>query len=69
MRLAEEGETLQDLIKLAPEAILIRWINFHLKKTGLEKKVNNLGSDLKDSIALTHVLNSLDKEKCSLAGL
>jgi len=32
MRLAEEGEQLSDLMKLAPEAILIRWINFHLKK-------------------------------------
>jgi len=53
MRLAEEGETLQDLMKLPPETILIRWLNFHLKKQGVEKKVNNLGSDLKDSIALT----------------
>jgi plastin-1 len=32
MRLAEEGETLQDLMKLPPEAILVRWLNFHLKK-------------------------------------
>jgi hypothetical protein len=69
MRLAEEGETLQDLMKLPPEAILIRWLNFHLKKNGCEKKVNNLGSDLKDSVALVQVLNSLDKEKCSLAPL
>ena len=53
MRLAEEGETLQDLMKLPPEAILIRWLNFHLKKTGSEKKVSNLGSDLKDSVALS----------------
>lgn len=69
MRLAEEGETLQDLMKLPPEAILMRWLNFHLKKQGIEKKVNNLGSDLKDSVALIQVLNSLDKDKCSLAGL
>lgn len=69
MRLAEEGEELHDLMKLAPEAILIRWINFHLKKQGVDKKVANLGGDLKDSIALLHVLNSLDKEKCTLAAL
>lgn len=53
MRLAEEGETLLDLMKFPPETILIRWLNFHLKKQGFDKKVNNLGSDLKDSIALT----------------
>ena len=64
MRLAEASEELHDLMKLAPEAILIRWINFHLRKVGVDKKVNNLGGDLKDSVALLHVLNSLDKEKC-----
>jgi plastin-1 len=70
MRLAEEGEQLQDLMKLAAEAILIRWINFHLRKQGVDKKVGNLGGDLKDSVALLHVLNSLDAAKCnSGAGL
>ena len=34
MRLAEEGETLQDLMKLPPETILIRWVNYHLAKNG-----------------------------------
>lgn len=69
MRLAQEGESLQDLLKLPPEAILIRWINFHLKKMGSDKKVANLGADLKDSVAIIQVLNSLDKEKCNLSGL
>ena len=64
MRLAEESEQLSDLLKLAPEAILIRWINFHLKKIGSDKKVSNLGSDLKDSVALILVLSSLDAAKC-----
>lgn len=64
MRLANEGESLQDLMKLAAEQILIRWINFHLKKQGASKTVNNLGSDLSDSVALLYVLNSLDKAKC-----
>lgn len=56
------------MLKLVPEAILIRWINFHLKKQGQTTKITNLGSDLKDSIALTYVLNSIDKD-CSLAGI
>jgi len=34
MRLAQEGETLTDLMKLPPESILIRWVNFHLMKAG-----------------------------------
>ena len=69
MRLAEEGEELVDLMKLPPEQILIRWINYHLKKQGQDRKVTNLGKDLSDSIALIHVLNSLDKSTCSLDGL
>lgn len=69
IRLALEGEELHDLVKLPPETILIRWVNFHLEKSGVERRINNLGGDLKDSIALTYVLNRLDPGKCSLAGL
>ena len=69
MRLAEEGEELSDLMKLGPETILIRWINFHLKAAGVDRRINNLGGDLKDSYALLHVLNRLEPEKCSLEAL
>jgi len=69
MRLAEEGEELTDLLKLPPETILIRWINYHLKKQGVERRVHNLGGDLKDSKALIYVLNRLDPAHCSLADL
>jgi plastin-1 len=69
MRLANEGEELNDLIKLPPETILIRWVNFHLAKAGQERTISNLGSDLKDSVALTYLLNRLDSSKCSLEGL
>jgi hypothetical protein len=57
MRLAVEGEELHDLTKLSPEAILIRWVNFHLRKAGQDRQIKNLGGDLKDSVALLHVLN------------
>jgi hypothetical protein len=49
MRLAEEGEELADLLKLSPETILIRWVNYHLKKAGQERRIKNLGKDLSDS--------------------
>jgi len=64
--LAKEGEEITDLLKVAPEEILIRWINFHLQAAGQEPSVKNLGKDLKDSKALFYVLNQLDKEKCPL---
>lgn len=66
MRLAKDGEELADLMKIPPEEILVRWINFHLKAAGQDRVVTNLGKDLKDSQALYYVLNQLDKAKCPL---
>lgn len=56
-RLLNEGEEIDHLSKLTPEEILIRWINFHLKAAGQERRVTNLGKDLADSSALFYVLN------------
>lgn len=69
MRLAQGDEQMTDLLKLTPDAILIRWMNYHLEKSGNSQRVTNLGKDLKDSTALFHVLNHLDKEKCPLDGI
>uniref|UniRef100_A0A673CMN4 Plastin-3 n=1 Tax=Sphaeramia orbicularis TaxID=375764 RepID=A0A673CMN4_9TELE len=43
--LLEEGETLEDLMKLSPEELLLRWANFHLKKVGMS--ISNFSSDIK----------------------
>lgn len=67
-RLAEGDEELADLVKLSPEKILIRWVNFHLKAAGQETRIANLGKDLKDGKVLTYVLNQLS-DKCSLEGI
>lgn len=66
MRLAKDGEELSDLLKVPPEDVLVRWINFHLKAAGQDRVVTNLGKDLKDCQALYYVLNQLDKSKCPL---
>lgn len=69
MRLAEEGESLEDLMKLPPEHILIRWVNYHLAKNNQSRRIKNLGKDTADSFAMYHVLNRLDKDQCSLDGI
>ena len=33
--LLQEGETLADLMKLGPEEILLRWVNYQLEKVGM----------------------------------
>jgi len=36
-----------DLLKLKPEALLLRWFNYHLEKVGYEgAKIKNFGKDL-----------------------
>jgi plastin-1 len=67
-RLLLPGESIEDLMKLKPEDILIRWVNYHLAKAGQEKRITNLGKDIADGTAMTYVLNQLDKD-CSLAPL
>jgi len=68
-RLLEPGETIEDLLKLSPEQILLRWFNYHLKKSGSPKRVNNFSGDIKDSEAYTILLNQLVPEKCDKSAL
>ncbi|XP_036799484.1 plastin-3 [Oncorhynchus mykiss] len=56
--LLREGESLEDLMKLSPEELLLRWANFHLENAGFSK-INNLSSDIKDSRAYYHLLKMI----------
>ena len=47
--LLEEGEEPDDLRKLTPEQILIRWVNYHLKNAGSNLRIRNFGDDIKVS--------------------
>lgn len=69
VRLLEDGEEMKDMLKLPPETILIRWLNFHLKAAGQDRRVKNLGPDLQDSKVLIYVMNQLDGSQCGLEAL
>nr|XP_033801285.1 plastin-3 [Geotrypetes seraphini]XP_033801286.1 plastin-3 [Geotrypetes seraphini]XP_033801287.1 plastin-3 [Geotrypetes seraphini] len=56
--LLRDGETLEDLMKLSPEELLLRWANYHLENSGWNK-INNFSSDIKDSRAYFHLLNQI----------
>uniref|UniRef100_A0A8C4RY67 Lymphocyte cytosolic protein 1 (L-plastin) n=1 Tax=Erpetoichthys calabaricus TaxID=27687 RepID=A0A8C4RY67_ERPCA len=56
--LLRDGESLEDLLKLSPEELLLRWANYHLEEAGC-KKLNNFSSDIKDSRAYYHLLNQI----------
>jgi len=63
-RLLEEGEDLKSFLKLPPEKILLRWVNYHLKNAGSDRRINNFGKDISDSEAYTLLLNQLSPQQC-----
>ncbi|KAF7145761.1 hypothetical protein RHSIM_Rhsim04G0015900 [Rhododendron simsii] len=69
VELLEDNNDVEDLLGLAPEKVLLKWMNFHLKKAGYNKSVSNFSSDLKDGEAYAYLLNVLAPEHCSPATL
>ena len=57
--LLEEDETIEDLMKLSPEQILLRWVNYHLRQSGCDRRVTNLTNDIKDSVVYIHLINQI----------
>ncbi|XP_065862486.1 fimbrin-1-like [Euphorbia lathyris] len=69
VELVEDNNDVEELMSLAPEKLLLKWMNFHLKKGGYEKTVSNFSSDLKDGKAYSFLLNVLAPEHCNPAAL
>ncbi|XP_061581885.1 plastin-3-like [Cololabis saira] len=55
--LLEEGESLEEMMKLNPEELLLRWANFHLKGVGMS--LSNFSGDIKDSKAYYYLLDQI----------
>uniref|UniRef100_A0A8K9WZE4 Plastin-3 n=1 Tax=Oncorhynchus mykiss TaxID=8022 RepID=A0A8K9WZE4_ONCMY len=58
--LLRDGETLEDLMKLSPEELLLRWANFHLENAGWEK-ISNFSLDIKEKDDLKRAENMLQQ--------
>ena len=64
-RLLEDGETLEDFLRLREDEILRRWVNYHLKAAGWARRVNNFSKDVADGENYVVLLNQLKPELCS----
>ncbi|MBA0548326.1 hypothetical protein Golob_019434, partial [Gossypium lobatum] len=62
VELVDDSQDVEELLSLAPEKVLLKWMNFHLKKVGYEKQVTNFSTDLKDGEAYAYLLNALAPE-------
>ncbi|XP_039249917.2 plastin-2-like [Styela clava] len=64
--LLKEGEELEDLMNLAPELLLLRWMNYQLEKSSKYKnspnggkEIKNFSGDIKDSYAYLCLLEQI----------
>lgn len=64
-RLLGPGETLEDLLRLPADELLLRWFNYHLKQAGWTRQVTNFSSDIKDSENYTVLLHQLCPTECT----
>ncbi|RWS31284.1 Plastin-2-like protein [Leptotrombidium deliense] len=59
VQLLEDGEEMSDLMRLSPEQILLRWVNYHLQKAGVQRTVTNFTTNIKDSEVYTHLMKQI----------
>lgn len=57
--LLRDGETIEDLLKLSPEELLIRWVNYHLGKAKCDRRISNFGEDIKDSVVYGNLIDQI----------
>lgn len=62
VELVDDSKEVEELMSLPPEKILLRWMNFQLKKGGYKKTITNFSSDVKDGEAYACLLNVLAPE-------
>ena len=46
-------------MKMSPEAILLRWVNYQLERAGVPNRINNFTNDIKNSEAYTYLLHQI----------
>ncbi|XP_022160057.1 plastin-3 [Myzus persicae] len=57
--LLQDGEKIEELIKLSPEAILLRWVNYHLNRAGVSRQCHNFQNDITDSEIYTYLMKQI----------
>eukprot|EP00002_Diphylleia_rotans_P028459 TRINITY_DN5746_c0_g2_i5.p1 TRINITY_DN5746_c0_g2~~TRINITY_DN5746_c0_g2_i5.p1 ORF type:complete len:970 (+),score=205.77 TRINITY_DN5746_c0_g2_i5:73-2982(+) len=67
--LLRENESIDNILSLPPDKLVLRWVNFHLKKKGLNRTIDNYAGDLRDCVVYLHLLNSIQPAVCGLGAL
>jgi len=57
--LLKDGESIEDLMKLSPTELLLRWINFQLERAGVDRRIHNFKDDISDSEIYSHLIHQI----------
>ena len=68
-KLAEEGETVDQIADLPVDDFLKKWVNHHLKEANHPDELKNFEDDVKDGEKYTVLLNQLDPNQCDKSAL
>ena len=69
LRLKEDRETDEELLKIGQKDLLIRWFNYHLNRAGHPNKINNFNDDIKDSEKYIILFNQISPYYCDISPL
>eukprot|EP00250_Pteridium_aquilinum_P024036 c2820_g1_i1 orf=218-2161(-) len=69
VEMVNDTEEIEELLNLPADKVLLRWMNYHLKKAGFTKSISNFSSDIKDGEAYTVLLHTLAPQSCELTPL
>lgn len=56
----------ETIVGKKPKEILIRWVNYQLEKAGESKRIKDFHTDIKDSVAYTHLIKQISPENASV---
>lgn len=59
VNLLMDGEDISELMKLSPEQLLVRWVNYQLEKAGSSRRIKNFSDDIKDSEIYTDLISQI----------
>nr|VZI26652.1 unnamed protein product [Spirometra erinaceieuropaei] len=57
--LLDDDETITEFAKLSPEEILMRWVNYHLKRSNCDVRMENFSFDIKDCEVYAYLLEQI----------
>ncbi|XP_026317022.1 plastin-2 [Hyposmocoma kahamanoa] len=64
--LLNDQERIEDLLRLSPESILLRWVNHQLERAGVTRRCTNFQQDVADSEIYSYLLKQIAPQEANV---